>query len=70
MIPFARTKADREKANDPRPSIEERYKNKDAYLESITKSATDLAVKGYLIKEDIARIVQQAGARWDWVNGQ
>ena len=70
MIPFARTKADRERANDPRPSIEERYKNKDAYLELITKSATDLAAKGYLMKEDIPRIVQQAGARWEWVHAR
>ena len=26
--------------------------------------------KGYLIKEDVPRIVQQAGARWDYVMGQ
>jgi len=70
FVPFPRTRAERERTNDPRPSIEERYKNKDAYLELITKSANDLAAKGYLIKEDVPRIVQQAGARWDWVLGQ
>jgi hypothetical protein len=70
FVPFARTKAQREAANDPRPSIEERYKSKDEYLERITKSANDLAAKGYLMKEDIPRIVQQAGARWDWVNSR
>lgn len=69
FIPFVRTRADRERANDPRPSVEERYKNKDAYLELITKSANDLALKGYVLKEDVPRIVQQAAARWDWVNG-
>jgi hypothetical protein len=67
FIPFARTRAERERTSDPRPSIEERYKNKDAYLELIAKSATDLSAKGYLMKEDIPRIVQQAGTRWDWV---
>ena len=70
FVPFPRTRADRERTNDPRPSIEERYQNKDAYLGLITKSANDLAAKGYLIKEDVPRIVQQAGARWDWVLGQ
>jgi hypothetical protein len=70
FVPFARTKAERERTNDPRPSIEERYKNKDAYLELVSKAAMDLAVKGYLLQEDIPRIVQQAGARWDWVNGR
>jgi hypothetical protein len=67
MIPFARTRADRERANDPRPSIEERYKSRDEYLGMITKSANELAAKGYVMKEDIPRIVQQAGTRWDWV---
>ena len=62
-----RTRAEREKSGDPRPSIEERYKSKDDYLDRVTKSANDLASKGYLIKEDIPRIVQQTGARWDWV---
>lgn len=69
FLPFARTRADRERAKDPRPSIEERYKNKEAYLDLISKSANDLAAKGYIIKEDIPHIVQQAGTRWDWVTG-
>jgi hypothetical protein len=69
FVPFARTRADREQTNDPRPSVEERYKSKDAYLELIAKSANDLALKGYVLKEDVQRIVQQAGTRWDWVTG-
>jgi hypothetical protein len=67
FIPLARSRAERERSHDPRPSIDERYKSKDDYLELITKSATDLATKGYLINDDIPRIVQQAGARWDWI---
>jgi Alpha/beta hydrolase domain len=69
MIPFTRTRAERERAHDPRPSIEERYQSRAQYLELIAKSANDLAAKGYLVKEDIPRIVQQAGSRWDWVMG-
>jgi len=69
MIPFARTRADRERANDPRPSIEERYQNREQYLNLITKSADDLVAKGHLLKEDIPRIVEQAGSRWDWIMG-
>ena len=70
FIPFPRTPDERAGMNDPRPSIEERYKSKDAYLELIGKSARDLASKGYLIADDIPRIVQQAGARWDWIMSQ
>ena len=69
FIPFARTRADRERNSDPRLSVEERYRSKEDYLERITKSANDLAARGYLIKEDVPRIVQQAGSRWDWVMG-
>jgi hypothetical protein len=69
FIPFARTRADRERTNDPRPSIEERYQSREQYLDLISKSANDLAAKGYLLREDIPRIVQQAGSRWDWIIG-
>jgi hypothetical protein len=69
FIPFARTRADRERNGDPRQSIEERYKSKDDYLDRLAKAANDLASRGYLIKDDISRIVQQAGSRWDWIMG-
>jgi hypothetical protein len=67
MIPFARTRSERERASDPRPSIEERYKDREQYLSMVSKSANDLADKGYVMKEDVPRIVQQAGSRWDWI---
>ena len=70
FIPFARTRAERERMGDPRSSIEERYKNKEDYLDRITKSANDLASKGYLLSQDIPRIVQQAATRWDWIMSQ
>jgi hypothetical protein len=69
FIPFPRTRAEREKTNDPRPSVEERYGTRDHYLDLVSKSANELVSKGYLIKEDVPRIVQQAGMRWDFVMG-
>jgi len=70
FVPFARTKAERELANDPRPSIEERYRSKEVYLDLIRKAAANLVEKNYLLETDIPRIVQQAGARWDWINSR
>jgi hypothetical protein len=70
FVPFARTKAERERTNDPRPSIEERYTSKNEYLDLIRKAAANLVEKDYLREEDVPRIVQQAGARWDWVNSR
>jgi hypothetical protein len=70
FIPFARTRAERQRNGDSRSSIEERYKNKEDYLVRITNTADDLAAQGYILKQDIPRIVQQAGARWDWIMSQ
>ena len=67
FIPFARTRAEREAKHDPRLSVEERYQSRDQYLQQVSKAADDLVSKGYLIKEDVPRIVEQAGTRWDYV---
>jgi hypothetical protein len=67
FIPFALTRADRERTGDPRLSVEERYQSRDHYLDLIVKAADDLVSKDYLIQEDITRIVEQAGTRWDYV---
>jgi hypothetical protein len=67
FIPLARTRADRERAGDPRPSVAERYRGRDQYLAEIAKAASDLVAKGYLLKSDVPRIVEQAGTRWDYV---
>jgi hypothetical protein len=66
FIPLARSKTDRETSGDPRRSIEERYRSRDQYLAEITKAANDLVSKGYLLKNDVPRIVAQAGTRWDF----
>ena len=66
FIPLPRSKADRDASGDPRRSIDERYRNRDQYLAEITKAANDLVAKGYLLKNDVPRMVAQAGTRWDY----
>jgi hypothetical protein len=70
FIPFPATKGDRDRAGDPRRAVEERYQGRPQFLERIAETATALAGQGYLIKADVARIVDQAGARWDLVAGR
>ena len=65
FIPFARTKAEREAAGDPRPSIEERYKDKDEYLQKVKAAAVALTGSGFLLKEDVEKVGAKAAARWD-----
>ncbi len=66
-VPFAATKSAREKAGDPRLSIEERYASRDAYLGEVTEATLKLIQDGYVLREDLAAIVDQAAARWDAV---
>ena len=66
FIPLARSKAERDANGDPRRSIDERYRGRDHYLAEITKAANELVSKGYLLQNDVARIVAQAGTRWDF----
>ena len=59
---FAATKAERERAGDTRPSIEERYLSRDDYINRIRVAAQDLMARGLLLPEDAAVIVQEAAS--------
>jgi len=65
-IPFARTKAERERAGDPRLSIEERYRNRDEYIGRIAAAALQLVKNRYLLEEDVVDILARAGEHYDW----
>ena len=61
-IPFAKTKAEREAADDPRLSIEERYASHDAYVARV-KAAVQRAVgERFLTQDDADSIVSEAEA--------
>lgn len=64
-IPLPATRADRERAGDPRLSITERYASRAAYLQRVEAAAADLARQRYLLQEDVPAIVGRAGRHWD-----
>ncbi len=64
-LPFAKTRAEREKAGDPRPSIAERYRSRDDYLARVREAAKALAAAGYLLAEDIETSLTYAARFWD-----
>jgi Alpha/beta hydrolase domain len=59
---FAATKAERERTGDTRPSIEERYRSRDDYVNRVRVAAQDLMERGFLLPEDAAVIVQEAAS--------
>ena len=56
------TKAERERTGDTRPSIEERYRSRDDYVNRVRVAAQDLMAQGFLLQEDAAVIVQEAAS--------
>jgi hypothetical protein len=66
-VPFARTEAERQRWGDSRPSIEARYADRRAYVETATRAAEALATEGLLLREDVPRAIERAAQHWDWI---
>jgi len=64
-LPFARTRAEREGASDPRPAIAERYASRADYLARVRGAAQKLVDAGYLLEEDIETSVAYGERNWD-----
>jgi hypothetical protein len=67
FIPFARTRAEREKSGDPRLSIAERYSGKEDYLAKFEAAAKSLVTGGFLLPGDVPKLVERGAAEWDYV---
>ena len=60
-MPFAATRAEREKAGDPRRSVEERYGTQEGYVCAVTRAANALVRDRFLLREDADRQIASAG---------
>ncbi|HSN54327.1 MAG TPA: alpha/beta hydrolase domain-containing protein [Candidatus Sulfomarinibacteraceae bacterium] len=59
--PFAATEAERRRSGDPRPSIEARYPDHQAYVDRVAAAAAELVEERFLLPEDAAAAVELAG---------
>jgi len=66
-IPFARTRAEREARRDPRPSIQERYRDQDDYLAKLRAAAGELVKGRYLLPEDMESVIARGRLQWQFV---
>ena len=60
FVPFARTRSDRETANDLRPSIEERYHTRRGYLDAVRAAVAKSEREGFLLHADGERLLSEA----------
>jgi hypothetical protein len=65
FIPFPKTRAERARSGDPRPSIEERYRDSSEYLRRVEAAARELASQRLLLERDVQLIVARARTRWE-----
>ena len=65
VFPFARTIVERRASGDPRPSLEERYTNRDAYESKVRSAAAELVAKRYLLDDDVEPAVDRALRAYD-----
>ena len=63
-IPLPKTKAARDAAKDPRPSIEERYASHDAYIAASEKVVDALIAGRYVLADDKAQVMKRAEDEW------
>jgi hypothetical protein len=61
-IAFAKTKAERMAAGDPRPSLEERYADHATYVSLVKRAAEDLKAQRLMLDEDVAATIAAAQA--------
>ncbi|MFT3772299.1 MAG: alpha/beta hydrolase domain-containing protein [Minicystis sp.] len=61
-IPFAKTRAEREAAGDPRPSLAERYGTQQGYVCAVHSAAEREVARRLLLPADAVRLYQQASA--------
>jgi hypothetical protein len=66
FVPFAKTRCDRMQSGDPRLSRDERYPTQADYLARLAESAKKLNGDGFLLDEDVLRMIERAkGERWE-----
>jgi hypothetical protein len=63
--PLPKTRAERERTGDTRQSIEERYANREDYLNHVKRAAGDLVRQRLLLAGAVAAVLRRAGQMWD-----
>jgi hypothetical protein len=60
-VPFAITRAERERTGDPRLSLEERYGTLEGYVCTVRRAADAAVGERFLLREDADRMIREAG---------
>jgi hypothetical protein len=70
FLPFARNASEREKSGDPRPSVAERYVSREEYMGKFAEAAMNLIKDRFLLREDLAAVLERGQREWNEIVGQ
>jgi hypothetical protein len=62
MIPFAKTRAERDASGDPRLSLEERYTDHEGYVNAVRQAGANAVAQGFLLEANATALIAQAEA--------
>ena len=63
-LPFPKTRAERERAADPRPSLAERYSSREQYLGLFAEAALQAVRERSLLAEDLPAVLERGEEEW------
>lgn len=64
-IPLPPDGEEGEEESDPRPALSDLYPTREAYMKRARAAARDLVLEGFLLSEDVPRVLARAEALWD-----
>jgi hypothetical protein len=70
FIPLARDATEREKSGDPRQSLAERYTSREQYMGKFGEAAMKLINDRFLLREDLAAVLQRGEREWKEAAGE
>lgn len=66
---FSTSRAERQRASDPRLSVEERYRGEQDYLSKTEAAARQLVKQRYLLERDLPDVLENARQHWESLMG-
>jgi hypothetical protein len=67
-IPLPVSRAEKQSTGDPRPAIGVLYDGRADYMQQVRQAADALIDEGFLLPDDRDRVIDRAGAAWDWAH--
>jgi hypothetical protein len=67
FVPLPKTASERRDRGDSRPSVEELYPSRDAFLRAVDGASAALAAQRFLLPDDRAAARDRMASTWDWI---